>query len=173
MRRHRRGGAGADSACSPRPSGWLAELVVGLVQGSSSPVVPVGQEFIDWTPTWLKDWAIEQFGTSDKAVLVAGALIVVLGLGAIVGVLDDARGEREAYALTGVVGVVGAWAVLIRPDPTFAKLLPTLVGTRRLARRALVVGPETGLSDEEGRQTMIGLDRRQFSPGCRRLGLRR
>ncbi len=27
----------------------VAELVVGLVEGSSSPVVPVGQEFIDYT----------------------------------------------------------------------------------------------------------------------------
>ena len=62
-------------------------------------MVPVGQEFIDWTPKWLKNWAIEQFGTSDKAVLVSGALIVVLGLGVIVGILMM-RGERVgAFAL--------------------------------------------------------------------------
>ncbi|MGK0424357.1 MAG: hypothetical protein ACJAZD_001874, partial [Ilumatobacter sp.] len=64
-----------------------AELIVGLMRGSSSPVVPIGQEFIDWTPKWLKDWAIAQFGTNDKVVLVAGALIVVLGLGAVIGIL--------------------------------------------------------------------------------------
>ena len=71
----------------------VAELVVGLVDGSSSPVVPVGQEFIDYTPAWLKNWAIEQFGTNDKAVLVAGALIVILILGGIIGVLA-VRGRR-------------------------------------------------------------------------------
>ena len=54
-----------------------AELTVGLVQGSASPVVPVGQVFIDLVPKPLKNWAIETFGTNDKAVLVAGALIVV------------------------------------------------------------------------------------------------
>ena len=46
----------------------VAELFVGLIRGSSSPVVPVGQEFIDVTPKWLKDWAIEQFGTSDNVL---------------------------------------------------------------------------------------------------------
>src|SRR6187402_1671875 len=44
-----------------------AEVVVGLVEGSASPVVPVGQEFIDHVPKGMKDWAIEQFGTNDKA----------------------------------------------------------------------------------------------------------
>ncbi|MGA9275440.1 MAG: hypothetical protein WBV89_00690, partial [Ilumatobacter sp.] len=94
----------------------VAELVVGLVRDSASPVVPVGQEFIDYTPAWLKDWAIEQFGTSDKAVLVSGALIVILILGAIIGVLAVRGAKAMAYALSCAVGVIGAWAVLIRPD---------------------------------------------------------
>ena len=51
-----------------------AEVVVGLVQGSASPVVPVGQVFIDHVPKSVKDWAIEQFGTNDKVVLITGAL---------------------------------------------------------------------------------------------------
>ncbi len=48
-----------------------AELVVGLFERTSSPVVPVGQVFIDWVPRPLKDWAIETFGTNDKVVLVS------------------------------------------------------------------------------------------------------
>ena len=48
-----------------------AELVVGLVRGSASPVVPVGQEVIDRVSPSVKDWAIDTFGTADKAVLVA------------------------------------------------------------------------------------------------------
>ncbi len=46
-----------------------AELIVGLVRGANSPVVPVGQEVIDAVPPAVKDWAIEWFGTADKAVL--------------------------------------------------------------------------------------------------------
>ena len=95
----------------------VAELVVGLVRGSSSPVVPVGQEFIDVTPTWLKNWAIEQFGTNDKAVLVFGALVVVLGLGSVIGVLAVRGSKPMAYALSAAVGVMGAWAVWLRPEP--------------------------------------------------------
>ena len=147
-----------------------AELVVGLVQGSSSPVVPVGQEFIDWTPKWLKNWAIEQFGTSDKAVLVSGALIVVLGLGVIVGILMM-RGERAgAFALTGAIGVVGAWAVLIRPDPTIAKLLPTIVGTGVSIAVLWWLGPKPQVSEEDGRRVMMGVDRRQFLTGAVTVG---
>ena len=67
-----------------------AELVVGLFQNTASPVVPVGQVFIDRVPAWLKDWAIDTFGTNDKAVLVAGALTVILGLGVVVGLLASA-----------------------------------------------------------------------------------
>ncbi len=106
-----------------------AELVVGLVQGSSSPVVPVGQVFIDRVPRSLKNWAVETFGTNDKAVLVFGALIVVFGVGIAVGVLAMRGARSTAYALTGVVGMLGAFAVLTRPEPTLDKLLPTIVGT--------------------------------------------
>ena len=106
-----------------------AELVVGLVQGSSSPVVPVGQVFIDLVPKPLKNWAIETFGTNDKAVLVAGALIVVLGVGVTVGILAMRGARAAAYALTSAIGLLGSFAVLTRPDPTLAKLLPTIVGT--------------------------------------------
>ncbi|MDG1696297.1 MAG: twin-arginine translocation signal domain-containing protein, partial [Ilumatobacter sp.] len=147
-----------------------AELVVGLVQGSSSPVVPVGQEFIDWTPTWLKNWAIEQFGTSDKAVLVSGALIVVLGLGVIVGILMM-RGERVgAFALTGAIGTIGAWAVLIRPDPTIDKLLPTIAGTSVSIAVLWWLDPKPQMSEQDGRRVMMGVDRRQFLTGAVTVG---
>lgn len=148
-----------------------AELVVGLVRGSSSPVVPVGQEFIDITPKWLKDWAIEQFGTSDKAVLVAGALVVVLGLGAIIGLLA-VRGERAfAYGLTVAVGVMGAWAVWLRPEPTFGKFLPTLVGTAVSIGVLWWLSPRPGpVDDATGRPTVMGPDRRQFMMGAVTIG---
>jgi DMSO/TMAO reductase YedYZ molybdopterin-dependent catalytic subunit len=149
----------------------VAELIVGLIRGSSSPVVPVGQEFIDITPKWLKDWAIEQFGTNDKAVLVAGALIVVLGLGAIIGVLA-VRGERAfAYALTGAVGVMGAWAVWLRPEPTLGKFMPTIVGTAVSLGVLWWLSPRPGpVDDDTGRPVVMGPDRRQFMMGAVTIG---
>ncbi len=149
----------------------VAELVVGLFRGSSSPVVPVGQEFIDYTPKWLKDWAIEQFGTSDKAVLVAGALIVIFVLGAVIGILAVKGSTGLAYGLTGAIGLIGAWAVFIRPSPTLGKLMPTLVGTVVSLAVLWWLSPRQGPVDEEtGRPTIMGPDRRQFVQGAVGIG---
>ncbi len=147
----------------------VAELIVGLIRGSASPVVPVGQEFIDITPKWLKDWAIEQFGTNDKVVLVAGALIVVLGVGAIIGILA-VRGERGfAYGLTVAVGVMGAWAVFLRPEPTLGKLAPTLVGTSVSLIVLWWLSPRRSTDSVAG-DVVVGPDRRQFVTGAVALG---
>ncbi len=163
-----------------------AELVAGLISGAASPVVPVGQEFIDWTPKWLKNWAIEQFGTNDKAVLVAGALIVVMGLGVLVGIMMM-RGQRtSAMMLTATIGVVGGWAVLIRPDPTLGKLAPTIVGTlvsmgvlwwlgpHPMAAAATGDQPDTGGAEPMAAEPMVAepmvVDRRKFFTGAVAVG---
>ena len=106
-----------------------AELVTGLIRDTASPVVPVGQVVIDRVPRSVKDWAIDIFGTADKAVLVVGALVVILGVGVLVGTLMMRAMRTAAFLLTGAIGVVGGFAVIIRPDPTFSKLLPTIIGT--------------------------------------------
>jgi DMSO/TMAO reductase YedYZ molybdopterin-dependent catalytic subunit len=151
-----------------------AELVVGLVQGSASPVVPVGQVFIDLVPRPLKNWAIETFGTNDKAVLVLGALVVVLGIGVTVGILAMRGARAAAYALTSVIGLLGSFAVLTRPDPTLAKLLPTIVGTGVSITVLWYLAPRpsertTGLDAQPTPQTM-GVDRRRFVGGAIGIG---
>jgi DMSO/TMAO reductase YedYZ molybdopterin-dependent catalytic subunit len=148
----------------------VAELVVGLFRGSSSPVVPVGQEFIDFTPKWLKEWAIEQFGTNDKAVLVAGALIVILVFGSVIGVLAVRGAKGLAYGLTVAIGLIGAWAVWLRPDPTLGKFLPTVIGTLVSIVVLWWLSPRLGPVGESGAQTMIGPDRRQFIQGAVGVG---
>ncbi len=155
-----------------------AELTVGLVEGSASPVVPVGQVFIDLVPKPLKDWAIEAFGTNDKAVLVAGAMIVVIVIGIAVGVLAMRGARSAAYALTCVIGLLGSFAVLTRPAPSFGKLLPTLVGTAvsiavlwylapRPNRVAAPADPDVGTTTPA--QTM-GVNRRRFVGGAIGIG---
>lgn len=152
-----------------------AELVVGLVERTSSPVVPVGQVFIDRVPRPLKEWAIETFGTSDKAVLVAGALIVLLIIGIGVGVLAMRGARSAAYALTCVTGVIGAWAVLTRPEPTLVKLLPTIVGTgvSLAVLWYLTPRPEPAtvpVADERPVAQPMGVDRRRFVGGAIGIG---
>ena len=147
-----------------------AEVMVGLVEGSASPVVPVGQEFIDRVPRSMKDWAIEQFGTNDKVVLVSGALIVVLALGATVGIMAIRGSRAGAYALTSVIGIIGAFAVLTRPAPTLGKLLPTIVGTAVSIAVLWYLGPKPVRSEPDGAVELVGLDRRTFMVGLAGVG---
>ncbi|HWM22741.1 MAG TPA: molybdopterin-dependent oxidoreductase, partial [Ilumatobacteraceae bacterium] len=106
-----------------------AELVVGLVRGSASPVVPVGQEVIDRIPSSVREWAIETFGTADKAVLVLGSLIVLAVVGSIVGILT-VRGHRsQAFTVALFTGLIGVLAVLQRPAPSIGKMAPAVIGT--------------------------------------------
>ena len=106
-----------------------AEFVVGLVRDSASPVVPVGQEVIDRVSPSVKEWAIDTFGTADKAVLVLGSLIVLAVIGSIVGILTVRRHRTEAYIVALLTGLIGILAVLQRPAPSFGKMAPALVGT--------------------------------------------
>ena len=147
-----------------------AELAVGLIRGSASPVVPVGQVVIDWIPPSVKDWAIDTFGTADKVVLIVGALVTILGLGALVGILAIRGARLAAYALTSVIGIVGAFAVMIRPDPSLGKLMPTIVGTSVSILVLWWLGPKPVQVEGVDGHTMMGPDRRQFITGAVGIG---
>ena len=153
-----------------------AELVVGLFERTSSPVVPVGQVFIDWVPRPLKEWAIDTFGTNDKVVLVLGALIVLLGIGIGVGVLAMRGARAAAVVLTCITGVIGAWAVLTRPEPTLVKLLPTIVGTAVSVGVLLYLAPRPTTSSTTSAEPVqpvaqpMGVDRRRFVGGAIGIG---
>jgi DMSO/TMAO reductase YedYZ molybdopterin-dependent catalytic subunit len=105
------------------------ELLVGVIEGATSPVIAVGQKVIDLVPLPLKNWAVETFGTSDKVVLVVTTLAILFIVGIAIGIVAVSGRRAEAVTATAVVGLVGVVAVLTRPDPTVAKLLPILVGT--------------------------------------------
>jgi DMSO/TMAO reductase YedYZ molybdopterin-dependent catalytic subunit len=106
----------------------VAELLVGMIHGSSSPVIAVGQKVIDLVPPSLKNWAIETFGTSDKTVLVVTTLILVFLAGIAIGELAM-EGRRTAASVGALsISAVGVYAVLTRPDPTFGRIAPILVG---------------------------------------------
>ncbi len=102
---------------------------MGVVEGSVSPVIAVGNKVIDLVPLPLKNWAVETFGTSDKTVLVVTTLAILFVVGIAIGNLAVSGRRAAAFAITAVVGMVGIAAVLTRPDPTIAKLVPILAGT--------------------------------------------
>ena len=106
----------------------VGQFVAGLTGASGSPVVAVGELQIDFTPPWLKNFAIREFGADDKLILVSGILVVLAIFAAVLGA---AATRRMAYGMAGlgVFAVVGLTAAATRPTATFASLLPTLAAT--------------------------------------------
>ncbi len=103
----------------------VGQFVAGLTGASGSPVVVVGELQIDFTPPWLKNFAITEFGADDKLVLVTGIVVV---LGAFAALVGAAATRRMAYGMAGlaVFAAVGLTAAATRPNATVASLLPTL-----------------------------------------------
>lgn len=90
----------------------VGHLVAGiLVAPSASPYLAVGNAAIDRTPNAVKDFAIAQFGTSDKLVLLLG-MAVVIALVAVVAGLVARRRALPGLIVIVVLGVVGILAVL-------------------------------------------------------------
>ena len=104
----------------------VAELVAGFLGRTATPVIAVGEAFIDRVPGWLKDLAVAWFGTADKAVLIAGVLVVFAVLSAGIGVLTTRR-RGAGVLVAGGLGFVAIVATWTRPDTTVTDLWPALV----------------------------------------------
>ncbi|MCL2584705.1 MAG: molybdopterin-binding oxidoreductase, partial [Streptosporangiales bacterium] len=115
----------------------VAELAAGITGPLSSPVLAVGAVAIDLTPVPVKDFAIAHFGSSDKAALETGILVLLAVYAMLIGVLAL---RRLALGLAGlaVFGALGVSAALTRPASGLADALPSLAGTA-VAAGALVV----------------------------------
>ncbi|MET4223232.1 molybdopterin-dependent oxidoreductase [Oerskovia enterophila] len=105
----------------------VAELVALVVGSGSSPVLVVGAGVVDRVPPWLKDFAVETFGTADKTVLILG-IVVVLALAAVAAGILETRRPPWGTVLLVAVGIVGVAAAVTRPDATTLWALPTVVG---------------------------------------------
>lgn len=89
------------------------ELAAGLLSPSLSPVSAVGGAVTDLAPPAAKDWAIQTFGTGDKAFLVTAIGLVLAVLGAAAGLLELRRPGLGA-ALAAAIGLTGLAAVATR-----------------------------------------------------------
>ena len=105
----------------------VAELVAGFTGVAGEPVIAVGGAAIDLTPVPVKDFAIQHFGSHDKAVLLTGIYVVLALFALVTGIL--AR-RRIGYGLAGlgVFAVLGVAAVLSRPVSSLADAVPTVAG---------------------------------------------
>ncbi|HSB84707.1 MAG TPA: molybdopterin-dependent oxidoreductase [Ilumatobacteraceae bacterium] len=160
---------------TPRRYGAVAGLVAGAVAVTTgmlvarvidvvSPIDAVGSEFIDRVPPWLKELAIQWFGTNDKLALRVGIVTTLAIAALIVGVLA-VRWLAAGIVGIALFGVIGALAAVHRPDESFGAAVPPIIGTligipllvllfRPTApRRAIMPGPS---------RAPLGWDRRRF-----------
>jgi DMSO/TMAO reductase YedYZ molybdopterin-dependent catalytic subunit len=164
----------------------VGQLVAGLTGANGSPVVAVGQLQIDFTPPWLKNFAINEFGSDDKLALVSGILVVLGLFAAVIGV---AATRRLGYGMAGllVFAAIGLTAAATRPTASVASLLPTLAATAAaaIALRVLIerIGPapaaagagpqawgDTGEDDADGAADSGELAAPDLPPGMGRPG---
>ncbi|GIJ71281.1 sulfite oxidase [Virgisporangium ochraceum] len=140
----------------------VAQIVaVASSRPRSAPVLAVGAAVIDATPRPLKDFAIRQFGTNDKLVLLCGVYLVLavfaVGLGAL-----TVRRRAAGFAGLAVFVGVGCAAVLSRPASTVVDVLPAVVGGAVAAGALLVQvrSSRTATTTDAARPRL--LNRRQF-----------
>jgi len=110
----------------------VAYLVAGVTGAVGFPVVAVGELSIDHTPPFVKNFAIREFGSHDKLVLLTGIAVILTLFAAFIGVLAMRR-PRYGLAGLGVFGVIGLIAVLTRPNAGAGDLLPTIAGVAAAA----------------------------------------
>jgi DMSO/TMAO reductase YedYZ molybdopterin-dependent catalytic subunit len=106
----------------------VAELIGAFFTARATPVIALGSTFIDFTPSWMKDFAIATFGTNDKLALFVGMAVTIVLLACALGIV-----AYRKWAL-GVVGVLLMGAVIVGSVVTRAGVkpldaIPTLIGT--------------------------------------------
>ncbi|HEU4666089.1 MAG TPA: molybdopterin-dependent oxidoreductase [Arthrobacter sp.] len=89
---------------------------------SLSSVTAVGGAVIDAVPPGVKDWAVALFGTADKVALLVGMALVIAGLAALAGVVEDRR-RFAGVTVVGVFGLAGVAAVLTRAQASAIALV--------------------------------------------------
>jgi DMSO/TMAO reductase YedYZ molybdopterin-dependent catalytic subunit len=148
----------------------LAELAAGLLAGTGSLVLAIGDVVIAAVPGWLERAAIATLGTADKPTLVGGILVLSAVFGAGLGLLGR---RRELLADAGLVGfaALGVAAALVDERTTAAAAVTAGVAgavggvlTLRWLLRAAPrdAGPPLGDDAEAVPDATTGMGRRPF-----------
>jgi DMSO/TMAO reductase YedYZ molybdopterin-dependent catalytic subunit len=102
--------------------GWI-----GVFHAPASPLSSLGQTFIQFTPEWLKEFAIRTFGEYDKTALTAGMGVTLFVVALVIGIVGR-KSPRTAVAITVVLILVTAAAILTRTRSTILDIVPIVLG---------------------------------------------
>ncbi len=92
-----------------------ANLAAAFVRPQASPIIAVGGAFIDRTPSWLKNFAVEKFGENDKNMLLLGLYVTIAFIAIAIGVLAW-RHIGAGIVGIGLFGLFGAFVAYTRPE---------------------------------------------------------
>ena len=136
-------------------------MLVAAITEVVSPIDAVGSEVIDRAPLWLKERAIEWFGTDDKLALRIG-IVGILALAAVrVGLLAS---RRIWWGVVGIAlfGLVGSLAAIHRPGEGPSAAVPSILGA--VAGSLILYRLVQPQPTEAGANSTVttGWDRRRF-----------
>jgi DMSO/TMAO reductase YedYZ molybdopterin-dependent catalytic subunit len=134
-----------------------AALVSGLL-AVISPLTAVAESIIALTPGPVAESLIHLVGQNDKPLLLAGVTVVLLGLGALAGVLASRNRELGAGLLVGL-GAVGLLASVTRHAAGATAAAPALLGTAASVAALLWL---TSASTAAPAQSAARMSRRTF-----------
>lgn len=103
----------------------VGDFVAALVNPAASPVLAIGAQVIDLTPTPVKEWAISSFGVADKAVLIGSVLAGTITIAALAGIASRTR-PAVGVGLLAVMALVVLAITLTRADARTADAFPAL-----------------------------------------------
>jgi len=105
----------------------VANLVAAFVRPQASPIIAVGEAFIDRTPPALKNFAVQKFGTNDKNMLLLGMYVTIALIAIAIGILAW-RHMSIGVAGIGLFGLFGAFVAITRPESRATDVIPSIVG---------------------------------------------
>lgn len=105
----------------------VANLVAAFVRPQASPIIAVGDAFIDHTPPWLKNFAVQYFGTNDKNALLIGMYVTIALLAMVIGMIAARHLSAGVIALA-LFGAFGAYVAFTRPESRVTDVIPSAAG---------------------------------------------
>jgi hypothetical protein len=104
-----------------------ANLAAAFVRPQASPIIAVGGAFIDRTPPWLKNFAVQKFGENDKTMLLLGMYVTIALLAMVIGMLAWHHVSVGVVALA-LFGAFGAFLAYTRPESRVTDVIPSIAG---------------------------------------------
>ncbi|MEY9875267.1 DMSO/TMAO reductase YedYZ molybdopterin-dependent catalytic subunit [Streptacidiphilus sp. MAP12-33] len=105
----------------------VGDLVAAFTGPAGAPVLAVGSSAIDLTPTPLKEWAVQHFGTHDKTVLLSGIYATMAVLAVAAGLLALRR-LWAGVAVFALFAGLGMWAASSHDQALLPSVLAGLAG---------------------------------------------